>query len=349
LNIANVSVTDSLPQPSSVTPPPKLAESLAIPVVATTMANTSPSPRLLKLQDQPPAAVPSLAPSSFNYGQIGRVTDKWLGHSIIGIKPVPSTTLPTQPESKSNGMVGWRALPGLGPTGQDEMSSRTFESSEPEGRRPLPTPILSSGGKSESSEPVARHPLPGLTSQISPPADPDQHEERSPTPGRHTRIPSTGNRATVMHVAQALSDQHHQSLSIGIENQAQPHSGPRLALEQNTVKTVELIKPSIVTRPKAITPPIMQAEKRKSTYEKYSAIILPPLKEEATPVPSPAGSLLRGAGQPYLREQENGIPDAHAVQESLKDVLYNDRMSPELKSSADSDVVHFSACIYIDS
>lgn len=37
----------------------------------------------------------------------------------------------------------------------------------------------------------------------------------------------------------------------------------------------------------------MQAEKRKSSYEKYSAIILPPLKEEATPAPTPEGTLNR--------------------------------------------------------
>lgn len=37
----------------------------------------------------------------------------------------------------------------------------------------------------------------------------------------------------------------------------------------------------------------MQAEKRKSSYERYSAITLPPLPEETTPTPTPAGSLIR--------------------------------------------------------
>ena len=36
-------------------------------------------------------------------------------------------------------------------------------------------------------------------------------------------------------------------------------------------------------------------EQRRSSYEKYSAFIMPPLKEETTPVQSPAGTLARGS------------------------------------------------------
>jgi len=46
-----------------------------------------------------------------------------------------------------------------------------------------------------------------------------------------------------------------------------------------------------IPRPRHITPPNAQAEKRKSSYEKYSAIILPSLPEEKTPAPSPSGTL----------------------------------------------------------
>ena len=50
--------------------------------------------------------------------------------------------------------------------------------------------------------------------------------------------------------------------------------------------------PESPLKPKA-TLSQMQAEKRKSSYERYSAMVLPPLKEEATPTPSPAGTLTR--------------------------------------------------------
>jgi hypothetical protein len=61
----------------------------------------------------------------------------------------------------------------------------------------------------------------------------------------------------------------------------------------------------IISEPETVKPPEnplkprttlsqMQAEKRKSSYEKYSAIILPPLKEESTPMPSPVGTLTHG-------------------------------------------------------
>lgn len=43
----------------------------------------------------------------------------------------------------------------------------------------------------------------------------------------------------------------------------------------------------------ALTAPAL--ERRKSSYEKYSSFVLPPVKEERTPVSSPAGTLARGA------------------------------------------------------
>lgn len=41
-------------------------------------------------------------------------------------------------------------------------------------------------------------------------------------------------------------------------------------------------------------------EKRKPSYERYSAITMPPLAEERTPVASPANTMSRGAGQHVL-------------------------------------------------
>lgn len=53
------------------------------------------------------------------------------------------------------------------------------------------------------------------------------------------------------------------------------------------VSPVEIASSSRTTRSQ------IQAKKRKSAYEKYLAITLPPLKEEATPTQTPAGTLTR--------------------------------------------------------
>jgi hypothetical protein len=51
-----------------------------------------------------------------------------------------------------------------------------------------------------------------------------------------------------------------------------------------------------------MTPPNVQAEKRKSSYEKYSAVILPSLPEEKTPASSPMVTLSRSATQDQLEQ-----------------------------------------------
>jgi len=97
-----------------------------------------------------------------------------------------------------------------------------------------------------------------------------------PSPSKHIRIPSTGNRPTVMQVAQDFLNPPTNKL----------HADPIIS-EPEPVKP-----PESPLKPRA-TLSQMQAEKRKSSYEKYSAMVLPPLKEEATPTPSPAGTLTR--------------------------------------------------------
>ncbi|KAF9565525.1 hypothetical protein CPC08DRAFT_815295 [Agrocybe pediades] len=96
---------------------------------------------------------------------------------------------------------------------------------------------------------------------------------------KHVRIPSTGNRPTVMEVAQAL-----------LENPINEVSSPI----SNEEEEVDDVPPPVefLAKPRH-TLSQLQAEKRRSSYERYSAIILPPLKEEATPTPSPAGTLSR--------------------------------------------------------
>jgi hypothetical protein len=283
------------------------------------------------VQEKSLAFMPSSAWSSSNDTHSTKVGPVTTDHTTVGIKPVSSSKPPAQTKSESVGVVGRRALPGLVSVGQEGMRPHTFVSHQPESHSPSHTSTLPLDGKSESHEFPARH-LPGLTTPISPPTHPIQHDEKSPSmPARHARIPSTGKRATVMHVARVMSDQQCQSSSI---EPIPPPSEPELTLD--TVNTRESFSP-VVIRPKmALT---TQAEKRKSSYDKYSAIILPPLKEETTPASSPASSLLRSTGQ--IRIEEPGELDTHAIHKSLEEVPGNDR---SWKTSAALDVVHLGAC-----
>lgn len=128
---------------------------------------------------------------------------------------------------------------------------------------------------------------------------------------KHTRIPSTGKRPTVMELAQTL-------LETPVTRSPTEDDG-----DPTTQSPVERSP-----KPRSNLSQI-QAEKRRSNYERYSALILPPLKEEATPTPSPAGTLARDAvvagglipendyGAQHDREEES--PETPSPQMSLTD------------------------------
>jgi hypothetical protein len=105
-----------------------------------------------------------------------------------------------------------------------------------------------------------------------------------------------------MEVAEALNSQ------VISEPPAVSHVPPPIAVEDTSAKAANL---PVVPRTRHATPPAAQAERRKSNYEKYSAIILPPLKEELTPVSSPAGTLSRGV---RASEVDNGANVSLALQ-----------------------------------
>ncbi|KAG1816103.1 uncharacterized protein BJ212DRAFT_211869 [Suillus subaureus] len=121
---------------------------------------------------------------------------------------------------------------------------------------------------------------------------------------KHGRIPNTRNRATVMDVAQALSE---------------AQQGNDCALSP----------------PASRVPPLnSQAEKKKSSVERYSTFTMPSLKEEKTPVSSPAGTLAKSSGEALLNSK--------LVSESPKGSL---GVKPTIQRTASSsslvlDVVH---------
>lgn len=137
-------------------------------------------------------------------------------------------------------------------------------------------------------------------------------------PFKHVWIPSTGTRLTAMEVAQALSESPREEGKQDLSS-ASPAIGP------------EAVTSVSIPRPRLSPLPQTQAEKRRSNYEKYSAITLPPLKEEATPTPSPAGTLksasvvLHENNTPFYVSEENQAPehiDEPAPQETMMEVIH---------------------------
>ncbi|KAG2126300.1 hypothetical protein DEU56DRAFT_543361 [Suillus clintonianus] len=190
----------------------------------------------------------------------GRVTDRWTEPTLIGVKPISSP---------------------------NSVASKPPPSQNPQGM-------------------VGRRALPGLaaapetTEKVN--GKPPLGEERavSPSPTKLGRIPSTGNRATVMDVAQALS----------------------VAQQGNDC--------ALSTPPPRIPPLSSQAEKRKSSIEKYSSFMMPPLKEERTPVSSPAGTLTKSSGEALL--------DSKLVSESPQSSL---EVKPTIHRTASSSSLAF--------
>lgn len=97
----------------------------------------------------------------------------------------------------------------------------------------------------------------------------------NPSFGKLSRIPSTGSRPTVMEVAQTLIEQTEETPISSIDGDGTP------APTESPDRTAKSRHGASQT----------QAEKRKSTHEKYSSFVLPSLKEEATPTPTPVGTL----------------------------------------------------------
>jgi hypothetical protein len=182
-----------------------------------------------------------------------------------------------------------------------------------------PTEAGSHPAQSDSNSLLGGRTLPGLTTSSSEAYDRLDRSPSTPlTPGRHTRIPSTGNRATIMDVAQAWNEEH------GPQESKFAHVQQTDISPDESPEMIEKLAEAI-PRPRHITPPNAQAEKRKSSYEKYSAIILPSLPEEKTPAPSPSGTLSQSTAITQLDE-------VRLIPQPAK--------TPEVAPLFDADLVH---------
>uniref|UniRef100_D8QC06 Gelsolin-like domain-containing protein n=1 Tax=Schizophyllum commune (strain H4-8 / FGSC 9210) TaxID=578458 RepID=D8QC06_SCHCM len=245
-------------------------------------ATTAPPP------SQPEQATTSPQPSPGANGR-PKITDRWTGQGVIGVKAPASTPsskyggLSTPENRPSSGMVGKRALPGL--TAEIPKSMDIPETTSP---------------KPQSPEP--RSPVTFPTSSTSP------EPSRSPAPGqhRHTRIPSTGNRATVMDLAQVFNEQKERKQEEAPKEEPKQPSPPSLVVEPPKVDSplASPTSPKQDVSPESTSPRMRHAhagvaEKRRSQYEaarQSSVMTLPPLKEEATPAPTPVGTMKSPSG-----------------------------------------------------
>lgn len=136
-------------------------------------------------------------------------------------------------------------------------------------------------------------------------ADVYNPREKIALPFKLSRTSSTGNRPSAMEVAQAFKEIPQE------KEEGMLHTTLTSIPEPN----------HRVLQPKFRGPLSQsQAEKRKSTYEKYSAITLPPLQEEATPTSSPAGTL-KDAPEPLGdRRQQTGPSETNKKSAISEDV-----------------------------
>ncbi|CAK5281754.1 unnamed protein product [Mycena citricolor] len=149
---------------------------------------------------------------------------------LITHKPVSAPSAPTIEEPRKIPSGIRRALPGMTAGAGAFLATKS------------PAP--------QSSPAAAPRALPGLASTDSAPF--------------HSRVPSSGNRPTVMDVAQAFAE-------------------PKNVIEEKPIEPP-------AARARVAVP--ASSERRKSSYDRYSTI-LPPLKEEATPDPTPHSTLTR--------------------------------------------------------
>ncbi|CDO74347.1 hypothetical protein BN946_scf184645.g3 [Trametes cinnabarina] len=154
-----------------------------------------------------------------------------------------------------------------------------------------------------------------------PPITPPQSSSQKPpvSPAKHIRIPSTGNRATVMDVAQVFQEV--------LQSTSPTSTSPIERKPPSPPPAVDAARPSEVAAKdeQEENPPAM--ERRRSSYDKYSAFVLPPLAEEKTPVPSPAGTLARGAAAPVM------------VADGAEDLSASRKMDVQDKTKTDQAVV----------
>jgi hypothetical protein len=239
-----------------------------------------------------PEARPQLSPSVES--NVNRLKDALTYQAPVGVKPVAAPRRVSDPKPV-NGVIptsaqSRRALPGMA--------------------SPALTPL------------IAPRPITPTSSNSSP-------EEAPSTPSRHSRIPSSGQRATVMDVAQALQEheQHIRESSLTPEPELSdvPDTTMNVQVDDEIDETPRTdVQAVIAGWGRNIGSTVQQAERRRSTYDRYSVTTLPPLLEEKTPIPTPQGSLSRG-----FTQVEQPLSNVRDIHESLQEIPSTGEAPPE--------------------
>ncbi|KAJ7188111.1 hypothetical protein C8R46DRAFT_1023578 [Mycena filopes] len=128
-------------------------------------------------------------------------------------------------------------------------------------------------------------------------------------------------RPTAMDVAQALAD---------LPSAPSPSSEPPVDDQPSELPPARL---------RNMMPPGTQAEKRKSSYERYS-MFLPPLKEEATPDPTPVSTLTRAVGRNAFDQPGFDLADLD-LKLSGRDEDVVEEPAVTAQAEVEDQVVHF--------
>jgi hypothetical protein len=230
-----------------------------------------------------PQVTPASAPTASQIRSTPSVVDRWAQQPIIGVKPsAPRKSYeqlgqggppPSRPES--NGIR--RPLPGMVPV-----------------QAPTEPLVVKEAKVEPSAVEDEAEPIP---ESVPVPA------KSPPSPMRHSRIPSTGSRATVMDVAQVFQEEARRSPEISAPGSptAERSRSPVMIRQASQPEAPDIAGAQGQSAPKVPPPPAM--ERRRSSYDKYSAFTLPPLREERTPVSSPAGTLRKADVPPIVEEE----------------------------------------------
>jgi hypothetical protein len=148
-----------------------------------------------------------------------------------------------------------------------------------------------------------------------------------------------------MDVAQVWSE-HIKSTSTDSKVQTPPReSSPEPVEEQPLIPDVKAAIANWGFGGKALKPPsptMPSPEKRKSSWEKHSAVALPSLKEERSPMRTPPETVRNGVTpKPDSLEIPGGV-EVKTVMHSPIDVLHTSlNPNPRVVSVNDEDLVHF--------
>jgi len=359
--------TRDLPPPSPITPVPSTGPQHQPSGSVQWSKSRSPSPQLpLRSSGK---TLPPKEHSPFSVQP--KIIDSWGNGPIIGVKPVlngkgyPSSSstspLPTPTRSTS----GQIALPGLSiaRSGPEKLEDRT-----------PPSPV-------SAKEPLQEKPQERHSGERKSSTDKPQ-PRRPPVPHKPSRIPSTGNRPTVMDVAQVWSQhEEHSSQDMASPRSASPNSPfephpvqpvaaqagldyqrelekerererekqeqeelpkvdvkatiPGWDIQTSTAASSTVETPRESEKEKDASPKLQDllgpGEKRKSSWEKYSEFIMPPLEEEWTPVPTPMPTFNKPPEFPAgPKELVASIPETRRLAESKVDYLPIDLLSTTL-------------------